>query len=85
MFQNTQAVAQDKNSAAYNIPSSTRFIKLPTVMAMTALSRSSVYRLVAEGKLPQMRKLSVGGRASGWLLSDIENYINSRSSVGGAA
>lgn len=70
---------------AYLIPSGHRFIKLSAVMAMTALSRSSVYRLVAEGKLPPMHKLTAGGHASGWLLSEIETFIQKRVQDRGAA
>lgn len=79
MLKETQVVPATahthKNPTEYQIPSSGRLIRLPTVIAMTGLSRSSIYRLVAEGKFPAMRKIHPTGRASGWLLADIEAFV----------
>lgn len=55
-------------------------IRLPDVKRLTGLSRSSIYALSASGKFPKHKQLSA--RAVGWLLSDIENWIKSRSTVG---
>lgn len=63
------------NPTEYQIPSTERLIKIKTVMAMTALSRSSIYRLIAAGKFPQQRKVYPTGRATVWLLSDIETFV----------
>jgi prophage regulatory protein len=74
MLNETQAVRATRTTQ-YQIPSTERLIRLPTVMAMTALSRSSIYRLIAAGKFPPHRKLHPTGRASGWLLADIEAFV----------
>ncbi len=52
------------------------FIKLPKVQQLTTFSRSTVYRLAAEGKFPKPIKLSE--RSSGWLEEEILDYINNR-------
>jgi len=53
-----------------------RLIKLNEVKRKTGLSRSSVYRLAKTGEFPQPIKL--GERASGWLESEINGWIDSR-------
>jgi len=50
-------------------------LRLKAVMAKTCLSRSTIYRLMNEGKFPHGFKLSDDGRASGWLESEIDAYI----------
>ena len=39
---------------------STRFLRLPEVKRLTALSKSSIYRLMAEGAFP--RQIGIGAR-----------------------
>jgi prophage regulatory protein len=48
-------------------------LRLPEVKRRTGLSRSSIYNRIAEGTFP--RGFSLGGRARGWLESDIEGWI----------
>ena len=50
-----------------------QILRLPQVKTQTGLSRSSLYQRIAEGTFP--RQISLGGRAVGWLESDIENWI----------
>jgi predicted DNA-binding transcriptional regulator AlpA len=55
------------------------FVKLPEVSAITRLSRSSIYALAAKGNFPAPHKLAgPRGRASGWLLSEVEEWARSR-------
>lgn len=49
------------------------FLRLPTVKARTGLSRSTLYRRVAEGLFPS--PVPLGGRSVGWLGSDIDGWI----------
>ena len=53
-----------------------RILRLPQVTEAVRLSRSTIYNLVKKGEFPSPVKLSV--RASGWLESDISNWIDSR-------
>lgn len=61
-----------------------KILKLPAVREITGLSRSSIYRLAAEGRFPSPVKLSE--RASGWRESALRNWIDSRTTAsnGGA-
>lgn len=56
----------------------TQILKLPAVQLMTGLSRTSVYRLEAEGKFPRRVRIADGGHAVGWYLHEIEDFISSR-------
>jgi len=53
--------------------------KLKDVVSSTGLSRSSIYRLMAEGSFP--KQINLGARAVGWLSTDIESWIESRISL----
>lgn len=50
-----------------------RIIRLPTVLARTGLSRSTIYRKIAEGTFPRQVKVSVHG--AGWRESAINRWI----------
>ena len=52
---------------------SDRIIRLKTVLARTALSRSTIYRKIAEGTFPAQIRISVNG--AGWRESDIDRWI----------
>jgi len=56
--------------------SNKKIIKLPKVIEITGLSKSSIYALISRGEFPVQVKLSV--RASGWHESDINDWIDSR-------
>ena len=51
-------------------------IRLPEVRRRIGLSRSSIYAKVALGDFPA--PVSLGGRAVGWLESDIDTWIEKR-------
>ena len=53
-----------------------RILRLPTVMALTGLARSTVYFKIAEETFPPPIKLSK--RASGWLESEVSDWIESQ-------
>jgi len=50
-----------------------RIIRLKTVLARTGLSRSTVYRKIAEGTFPHQVKISVHG--TGWRESAVNRWI----------
>ncbi len=54
----------------------TNIIKLNKVKNLTALSRTTIYRLIANGKFPKQIKLSE--RSSGWLLSEIDEWLDEK-------
>lgn len=53
-----------------------RFVRLPEVKRITGLSRSSLYARVKEERFPPPVRL--GGRAVGWLESEITQWANDR-------
>lgn len=52
---------------------SDRIIRLKTVLARTGLSRSTVYRKIAEGTFPRQLPISVHG--AGWHESAVDRWI----------
>ena len=50
-----------------------RIVRMKTVLARTGLSRSTIYRKIAEGTFPAQLKISVNG--AGWQESDIDRWI----------
>lgn len=51
-------------------------LRLPEVMRLTSLSKSSIYRLEALGQFPARIKLSES--ASGWRSEQVQAWINER-------
>ena len=52
------------------------FARLPTVIQVTGLGRSTIYRLIANGAFPPPVRL--GPRAGGWRWSDLDRWSESR-------
>jgi len=50
-----------------------RIIRLKTVLARTGLSRSTIYRKIAEGTFPAQLKIRTHG--TGWRESDINRWV----------
>lgn len=50
-----------------------RIVRLNTVLARTGLSRSTIYRKMAEGTFPAQFKISTNG--TGWKESDINRWV----------
>ena len=55
------------------MPTPDRIVRLNTVLARTGLSRSTIYRKIAEGTFPPQIKISVNG--AGWKESDIDRWV----------
>lgn len=53
-----------------------RAMRLPEVMQTCALSRSSIYALIAQGEFPAGFMIGLNARA--WLHSDVMAWLNSR-------
>ncbi|MBP8038541.1 MAG: AlpA family transcriptional regulator [Prevotella sp.] len=56
-----------------------KLLKLKDVMAMTALSKPSIYRQLKAGTFPVPIRL--GPRAVAWILSEIEEWVESKKSL----
>jgi prophage regulatory protein len=55
-----------------------RIVRLPELSARLGLSVSSVYVLIAKSALPKPFALVPGGRAVGWLESDVVEFVLNR-------
>lgn len=55
------------------MPEPDRIIRLNTVRSRTGLSRSTIYRKIAEGTFPAQIKISING--AGWRESDINRWV----------
>ena len=54
-------------------------LRLPTVKAITGLSRSTIYLRMSEGTFPE--KISLGSRAVGWLETEVQDLLDERISL----
>lgn len=52
------------------------FLRMPTVMRMTGLGRSTIYRLIADRKFPSPVRL--GPRAVAWRRADLDQWSEAR-------
>lgn len=50
------------------------FLRLPAVLACTALKRSTIYDLIQRGKFPAPEKLT--SHASGWRVSSVAAWLS---------
>ena len=55
-----------------------RLIRKPEVRQKTGLCNAHLYALIAEGNFPPQIKLVKGGRASAWLESEVDEWIDQR-------
>lgn len=54
-----------------------RLIRRPEVLNLTGMSKSTLYRHIAEGRFP--RPVALGEQAVAWRLSDIQTWMDSLS------
>lgn len=53
-----------------------RIIRKPEARQITGMSDSSIRRLECEGRFP--KRVRLGGRACGWLLSEVNQWLQQR-------
>lgn len=54
----------------------TKIVRFPQISELTSLSRTTIWRLESQGDFP--KRLQVGNRGVGWLLNEVENWMQSR-------
>lgn len=64
------------NSALGGVNMANIILRLPSVKLRTGLSRSTIYLRMSNGEFPM--SVSLGGRAVGWLESDIESWLDEK-------
>jgi len=60
----------------YQLKQDERFLRLPEVKHITALSRAHIYLLISKNEFPKQYKL--GERAAGWLESEVLAWMQSK-------
>ncbi len=60
-------------SADRSAPNLSRLIRLPEVIRRVGISRSAIYKRMAEGRFPRSR--SLGPKCAVWLEADIDQWI----------
>jgi prophage regulatory protein len=55
-----------------------KIIKINEVCKLTGLSKSSIYRGVRDFPTPFPQPIKLGVRSSGWLLCEIQDWIQQR-------
>jgi prophage regulatory protein len=51
-------------------------LRLPVVKSRTGLARSTIYLRISQGIFP--KQISLGGRAIGWVESEIETWLSNQ-------
>lgn len=57
-----------------------KLLRRRTVETITGLSKSTLYKLIDEGRFP--RPVKIGARAVAWRNTDITNWINNLTETG---
>ena len=57
---------------------SLRIIRVNELASMLSLSRVTIWKMERDGELPKRKKITDSGSVSGWLESDIEEWLESR-------
>lgn len=72
----TKTVSQGIPTALANFDSlpDSAHVRLPVVCGLTGTAPATVYRRIAEGKLPQPKHIG-GGRASSWQVGELRRAL----------
>lgn len=69
---------QGLSKSAVQVNDQPRIVRLPELSTRLGLSISSIYVLIAKSALPKPFALVPGGRAVGWLESDVAEFVLNR-------
>lgn len=56
--------------------SDNRFLRLPDVIRLTGLSKSTIYKMVKEGQFP--KSVPIYGQTVAWLSSEVSEWASAR-------
>ena len=73
------ATTHQEKTQHLNLPQRENILRWPEVRIRVGLCRSQIHTLVQQGKFPKPIKL--GARASGWIESEIDQWIENRISA----
>lgn len=69
-------LARTERGEEMSYPNNPTVLRLPAVLQVTALSRSTIYAMIADGDFP--RPIKLGKRAVGWKQADVMSWLESR-------
>ena len=52
---------------------SEKLLRIPSLTEKTGLGKSTIYQMVKDGRFP--KQIKIGLRASGWLESEVDEWI----------
>jgi prophage regulatory protein len=67
-----------KQNSKITPPATARIIRWPKVHDKVDLCRSHVHQLVSKGEFPAPIKITPNGRASGWIESEVDAWVEQR-------
>lgn len=67
-----------KQNSKTTPPATARIIRWPKVHDKVDLCRSHVHQLISKGEFPSQIKLTANGRASGWIESEVDAWLEQR-------
>jgi prophage regulatory protein len=53
-------------------------IRLPLMLEMIGVSRTTIYRMMDKGEFPKQVKLGRNSRSMGWKAKDFEKWVETR-------
>jgi prophage regulatory protein len=71
----TSAHSQQNNTVP---PATARIIRWPKVHEKVGLCRSHIHQLISKGEFPAQIRLTSNGRASGWIESEVDAWVEQR-------
>lgn len=73
---NTHSSAPAAPAMPVSFPVQERFMRLPEVIHVCGLSRSTIYDLISRSAFPA--QVSLGGKNVAWLASEVSAWMNAR-------
>ena len=62
----------------YHASTTPRVIRMNELVEKVGYAPSTIYALIKDDKFPKPFKLTPGGRANGWLETEIDKYLSDR-------
>ena len=70
-------IAKQIDSSTISSREVTKFYRLPSVLEITGLSRSTIYELITKDRFPKQFNLT-GARSVGWLAAEVDAWCKTR-------
>ena len=78
IFPTTKLNNYERTCSAMENTRPTRTLRMKDLPSKVGFQPSTIYGLIAQGKFPKPYKLTPGGRAAGWLETEIDTWVTKR-------